>query len=574
MLPSNKDTFKLHLEELKTLVSASVTPDLIISAVLTNWIAKLKLDFLSQHHEKDHLLKSEYVVKFSNWLENHCDILEGAFWLTSAFAGLLEKDFQKANAMYFTPPYLSNRMLDNTGELLFTSKLIDPACGGGAFLAPAAFRISNHMKAQGISSDNILSHIEGNLFGIEANPFLAELSRIFLTMVLAEVILETGRTPNFNIICGDGLTYPLNASGTFDLVLSNPPYRKMIRDEVEPLLSQYGSIIEGQPNLYSVFIKRAIDLVQADGKIILLTPMSFLSGKSFSKLRKIMVNEGRVDRLDLIHNKQGVFLGAEQDAVITVWEKRISEIKSKIHMLSLREEAVFTGEVKLPHLGTPWPIPRDLSDAELMEAFSINLYSLISYGYRTRTGSIVVHRDKRKRFANREDGAQSIRLMPLIWQRDIGTDGKFNFLESETINDRYIDMGTNQTSAIIDRPAIAMHRVTSPNQSRRLICALIPEKFRAQFGGVTGENHICFIVQENDNPVVPIQVLSEILRTKTLNRLFISISGVTNVSGYELNRLPLPNPVSLLKAIDDGKTIEDAVRIGLGLQVNSGDQNG
>jgi len=574
MLPANKDSFKFLLEKLKPLVSAAVTPESITRAILSNWVAQSRPQLGYLPSGNDRLASTPAITEFSNWLLAESDILVGSFWLSSAFAALLGKDLQKTNAMFFTPPYLSNRILDNAGVALFTSKLIDPACGGAAFLAPAASRISSRMRSQGVPSTKILSHLEANLYGVEVDPFLAELSRTFLAMVLAEEIVKVGRPPEFNIICGDGLTNPANAFGTFDLVLSNPPYRKMSNVEFTPLLEHYGSVIEGQPNLYSVFIKRAKDLAKPGGKIVLLTPMSFLSGRSFSKLRMSLIKDGSVDRLDLIHDKLGVFLGAEQDAVITVWNKRDSETKTKIHTLSLGGAASLAGEVTLPDSGMPWVTPRDATDTELMNVFSSAPHSLSTYGYKPRTGSIVVHRDKRNRFATKKDAAQATKLLPLIWQRDIGTDGQFNFLESETIKDRYVDMGLSPTPAIIDRPAIAMHRVTSPKQSRRLICAPIPETFRAEHGGVTGENHICFIVQENDSPLVPVEVLSEILRTKTLNRLFSCISGVTNVSAYELSRLPLPNPISLREAIDAGRTMDDAVRIGLGLQVNTGDQNG
>jgi len=574
MLPANKVRFKSFLGKLKPLVTAAVTPESVVRAILETWMVQFNplLPFQSIAHKS--LLSAPAVVEFSNWLQNESDILEGCFWLSSAFAVLLGKDLQKANAMYFTPPYLSSRMLDNTGDALFTSKLIDPACGGGAFLAPAAYRISNHMRANGATSTKILSHIDCNLFGVEANPFLAELSRTFLMMVLAKEIVEVGQIPNFNIICGDGLMNPINANGEFDLVLSNPPYRKMTHIEVKPLLDKYSSIIDGQPNLYSVFIKRAKDLVRKNGRIVLLTPMSFLSGKSFSKLRSSLINDGSIDRLDLIHDKQGVFLGAEQDAVITVWNKLNSKNKTKIHVLSLGGAVSFTGDVALSDSGVPWVAPRGSADGELMNVFSNSLHSLSSYGYKPRTGSIVIHRDKRNRFSTKEKAKQAIKPMPLIWQRDIGVDGKFNFLESETIKDRYVDMGLSPTSAIIDRPAIAMHRVTSPKQTRRLICAPIPESFSAKYGGVTGENHICFIVQENDTPLVSIEVLSEMLRTKMLNRLFSCISGVTNVSAYELNRLPLPNPIILREMIDSGKNMDEAVRLGFGLQIETGGQNG
>lgn len=565
MLPPNKNKFGLLLKKLRPLVSTVFTPECIVRAILSNWTANVAPQLPNQITCDEILQLAPAVVEFSNWLMEDSDILEGFFWLSSVFAVLLGKDLQKAKAMFFTPPYLSNRMLDNVGEALFTSKLIDPSCGGGAFLAPAAFRISRQMREEGASSKKILSYIEANLFGVESDQFLAELSRIFIKLVLSKEIISVGRIPSFNIISGDGLTNPINSFEEFDLVLSNPPYRKMITEEVIPLMGQYGSVIEGQPNLYSVFIKRAQDLVKPNGKIVLLTPMSFLSGKSFSKLRISLIKNGDIDEIDLIHEKQGIFLGAEQDAVITVWKKHNSKNKTKINILSLDGVATLAGEITLPDSGMPWITPRDSSDAELLNLFSSNSHSLSAYGYKPRIGSIVIHRDKRKRFATNEDTKQAIKPIPLVWQKDIGADGKFRFLESEAIKDRYVDMGPNPTPAIIDRPAIAMHRVTSPKQTIRLICAPIPDKLRTEYGGVTGENHICFIVQENETPLVSIEVLSEILRTKTLNRLFNCISGVTNVSVYELNKLPLPNPIILLDAINAGKSMEEAVRIGLGL---------
>lgn len=574
MLPANKDSFKNLLEKLKPLVSASVTPEIIVRAILAKWAAEATPQLRTQPILDEMLLSAPAVVEFSNWLKEDSNILEGSFWLSSAFAALLGKVQQKANAMFFTPPYLSNRILDNAGEALYTAKIIDPACGGAAFLAPAAFHISNKMRLQGKTSEEILSHIENHLFGVEADPFLSELSRIFVAMVLADSIAKVERLPNFRIICGNGLNNSIDSLGSFDLVLSNPPYRKMTSSEVAPLLNQYGSVIEGQPNIYSVFIKRAMDLVKPNGKIVLLTPMSFLSGKSFSKLRMSLTTNGCVERLDLIHDKFGVFLGAEQDAVITVWDKRTLKTKTKIHTLSLSGTATLAGEIELPDSGTPWIAPREPSDAELMNAFSNNIHSLTTYGYKPRTGSIVIHRDKRKRFATKEEANLATKPIPLVWQKDVGADGKFRFVESETIKDRYVDMGITPTSAIINRPVIAMHRVSSPKQTRRLICAHIPDLFRTKYGGVTGENHIYFIVQENDTPLVSIEVLSEMLGTKTLNRLFSCISGVTNVSAYELNKLPLPDPIILQEALDLGKSMDDAVRLGLGLQLEEGTLNG
>lgn len=565
MLPNNKNTFKSLLGDLQSLVQVRHTPSDVVNTILAQWMSKITPGITRPSQKRD-LSKNGSVVAFAGWLGS-TDILTGAFWLSSVYAALLDKEQRKASAMYFTPPYLSNRILDNAGSHLLSGKIIDPACGGAAFLAPAAQRIANHLASNGKRSKAILSHIEKHLFGLETDPFLCKLSTTFLRMVLAEHIEATGLEPKFNVHCGDGLSALPDTVGTFDLVLSNPPYRKMTREEIEPLIDAYGSIVVGQPNLYSLFIKRASELVKPGGKSILLTPMSFLSGKSFSKLRLAMVNSGHINRLDLIHDKTGVFLWAEQDAVVTVWVKHKEQKAADIYCLSLDGAAKFTGHLIIRNSGAPWPIPRQTQDAELLGLFTNLKYTLQTYGYQAKTGAIVIHRDKRNRYDSATAGKKAKQLVPLIWQRDIGTDGVLHFGEDLAAAERFIDMATLGTPSIVKRPAVAMQRVTSSNQTRRLICAPIPEILRSRFGGVAGENHVCLIEQVSDNTAVTPELLSEILRTETVDRLFRCISGATNVSSYELLHLPLPDPELVIQALTKGHSIDEATRLGLGLSL-------
>lgn len=565
MLPNNKNSFKVMLNQLTPLVQRGNDPTDVIRAVLWLWSERVTPGITVSNHQNPGLVSDDSVKPFADWL-GESEILIGAFWLSSAFASLIAEEQRKASAMYFTPPYLSNRMIANAGQILFTGKIVDPACGGAAFLAPAALAIASHMAAKGKTSEEILSHIERHLYGIDTEPFLHELSCAFLRMVLAKHIIKAKRNPQFKVICANGLSSFGNELQTFDLVLSNPPYRKMTRDEVEPILADYGSVIAGQPNLYSVFIKRSADLLKPEGKAVLLTPMSFLSGKSFSKLRRELVTNGRISQLDLIHDKQGVFLWAEQDAVVTVWEKgKKQDSLAKVNSLSLGGHVEFNGELSLPESEYPWVVPRNAQDAELLPLFGKGLHDLRMYGYRPKTGAIVVHRDKRKRYSSLAKASKAKKALPLIWQRDIGANGELKFDTTQRAADRFIDMGNLDAASIIKRPAVALQRVTSSDQSRRLICAPIPESLISRFGGVMGENHVCLIEQSDDDVLVDSGLLCDILRTKTLDRLFRCISGATNVSSYELSNLPLPDPVVLKNALKEGRTIEQAVRIGFGL---------
>lgn len=568
MLPNNKNGFKILLKSLEAIIKTGVEADELIRAILLIWAKNITPNVVLQTEPNIALTTLETVKSFSDWLESS-EILTSAFWLSSAYSLLVSNEKRKKSAMYFTPPELSKRMISNAGPLLYKGKIIDSACGGAAFLAPAAKAIAEHMSSQGATSEQILQHIENNLFGVDKESFLCELSSNFLMMVLYQHIEIAGRYPKLNITCGNGLDAFSSMTGSFDVVLSNPPYRKLTKEETLPLLPKYQSVIIGQPNIYAIFIQHSTNLLKSGGKAILLTPMSYLSGRYFSGLRHSLVKSGKLHQLDLIHDKQGVFLGAEQDAVVTVWEKGSGQDKQVlVNSLSLSGEIQSNGLLTLNSTDAPWAIPKASSDIELLSLFASKSHSLTTYGFQSRTGSIVVHRDTRMRFRKFKDGvkAKAKALRPLIWQHDIGTDGQLKFMDGAEAKDKYIDVIDPESPAIVKLPCVVLQRVTSSDQKRRLICAPVSIEFIKKFGGVVGENHVCFIEQINKKSEVDFILLSEILRTDVMDRLFRCISGSTNVSSYELNNLPFPDPAVIKAEIKKGSSMENAVRVAFGLK--------
>lgn len=511
-----------------------------------------------------HFLEAS-VAKFAEWL-SQCDLITGAFWLSSAYALLLPKEKRKSSAMYFTPPRLTARLLDcvEARIAIESGPLIDPACGGGAFLAPAAIRIVEKLEVQGLRGEAILSHLEANVFGCEADEFLCWLSAAFLRMAVAKTIKEAGREPVFNILHGDGLKLFEASERDFQVVLCNPPYRKMTQAELEPYLCSYSDVVKGQPNLYSLFIRRTTQLLRPSGVGAVLTPMSFLSGQSFIPVRKTLIELGSVEQLDLIHDKEGIFLSAEQDTVITTWRNSPPEEGKKtteVFCLESQGKFDFAGTLQLTTEAKPWPVPRDASDKELSFLFDGTLATLDNYGYRAKTGVLVFHRDKRPRFVSRVQATSPKALMPLIWSKNISPNGGFSLDRvSSPSTERFVDMGESTAAGVIRRPAVVLQRVSSTDQPRRLVGAAVPIELQAEFGGVVGENHVCFLEQVNDECIIPPELLAQILRTETVDRLFRCISGATNVSAYELQHLPLPAPQKLLAALTQGLDIEAAVR--------------
>lgn len=571
MLPHNNIAFSRLVKSVRALEKDRATPSEIAESILARWM-ELSYPELALEKMRPKLFAEASVIKFAEWL-SESDLVTGAFWLSSAYATLMPKEERKGSAMYFTPPRLTSRLLDCVEARISieSGPLIDPACGGGAFLAPAAIRIVEKLEAQGLRGEAILSHLEDIIFGCEADEFLCQLSAAFLRMAVAKTIKEAGREPVFNILNGDGLKlFEANNQG-FQLVLCNPPYRKMTQAELEPYLSSYAEVVKGQPNLYSLFIRRTTQLLSPSGLGAILTPMSFLSGQSFAPVRQTLIQLGTVEQLDLIHDKEGIFLSAQQDTVITTWRKspaKKSRKKTQVFCLESQGKFEFAGTLQLSNGAKPWPVPRHASDKELSFLFDGQQARLEDYGYRARTGALVFHRDQRPRFVSREDAKNPKALMPLIWSKNISPNGEFSLTRvSSPTTERFVDMGEPAAPGVIRRPAVVLQRVSSTEQPRRLVGAAVPAEILAEFGGVVGENHVCFLEQANNDCEVSPELLAQILRTKTVDRLFRCISGATNVSAYELQHLPLPSPQKVLSAITQGLGLEAAVRHAYGLPI-------
>lgn len=552
-------------------MGTGASPSEIINSILVLWVQLSYPDLAGKRTPTAYCFAAP-VIKFAEWLSKS-DVITGAFWLSSAYAALLTKEERKSSAMYFTPPRLTDRLLDSVEARISieSGPLIDPACGGGAFLAPAAIRIVKKLEAQGLRGEAILSHLEANVFGCEADEFLCWLSAAFLRMAVAKTIKEAGREPVFNIEHGDGLKLFEARTRGFQVVLCNPPYRKMTRADLEPYLSSYSDVVKGQPNLYSLFIRRTTRLLSPGGVGAVLTPMSFLSGQSFVPVRKVLVELGTVEQLDLIHDKDGIFLSAEQDTVITTWRNALTQETEKateVYCLESQGKFDFAGTLQLNSETKPWSVPRHASDKELSFLFDTTQATLSDYGYRTKTGVLVFHRDTRPRFVAREQATSPKALMPLIWSKNINPNGEFSLDRvSSSTTERFVDMGEPEAAGVIRKPAVVLQRVSSTEQPRRLVGAAVPAELLAEFGGVVGENHVCFLEQITDDCEISPELLAQVLRTRTVDRLFRCISGATNVSAYELQHLPLPHPKQLIAAMAKGLDLELAVRHAYGLPI-------
>lgn len=504
--------------------------------------------------------------------------LEASYWLSSAYAMLADEAYRKKLAMFFTPVSLTTGLLDDLAEQgvdFSDQSFIDPACGGAAFLAPIALRMRATLAARGFTPLEVLEHIEKHLYGCDLDKTLCELSKHFLCMALHTEIQKTGYVPFFNVHSANSLTSLSARRGIVDVVICNPPYRKMGADELEPLRNAYADIIEAQPNLYCLFIALCVRLLRVGGYAALVTPTSFLSGQYFGRLRKFLIRNTDVKHIGMVSDRQGVFIDVEQETALTVLRRRAEEdriqMRARASVISSSGQYTNVGECTLPNAGALWPVPRSVKDSDLLKTANLSPFRLSDYGYRVRIGSYVWNRDKRPKFNSLQDAmkAGAHAAMPLLWSRDI-VSGSVVGLEDAAIYDgehRFIDLGDKRCAAVITSPCVVMQRVTSNNQPRRLVAAAVSPGVFNTYGGFVGENHVVILEAVSEKPTLPPTELAKLLSTLAVDRYFRCISGATNVSVFELNQLALPDPQALLEALDKDGSMEEAVRLVFGFVV-------
>lgn len=205
-------------------------------------------------------------------------------------------------------------------ENLANIKVLDPACGSGAFLIEAYDYLFKEEEAV----NNELSKLKGgqfelfrwdryiltnNIFGVDINDEAIEITKLSLWLKTAnkkEKLINLDQ----NIKCGDTLINDTRISalafdwkkefpeimncGGFDVIIGNPPYifsREKIKESEKKYYQCQYSSSQYQINTYILFIERALQLLKdKKGHLNFIIPNSFLMISSAEKLRKILID--------------------------------------------------------------------------------------------------------------------------------------------------------------------------------------------------------------------------------------------------------------------------------------------
>ena len=426
------------------------------------------------------------------------DATVASYMIGMLYTAMMPDTFRTKLGAYYTPPELCERLLDMATEAGVdwrSARVLDPACGGGAFLSAAARRMADQMGD--CDAKTILTNIVGRLCGFELDPFAAWMSQVFLEVTLDDLCRSAKMRLQSVVRVCDGLAQIPESYG-FDLVVGNPPYGRAVLPRA--LRDVYRRSLFGHANLYGLFTDLALRFARLGGVIAFVTPTSFLAGKYFKSLRGLLGQEAAPVSVGFVEARKGVFADVLQETLLATYCRGGNPRAARVHFIS----PTLDGPIKTTTAGSfqlpkppdqPWLIPRTPRQGELIRRVGAFPYRLADYGYTVSTGPLVWNRHKE---SLRDVGGK--RRYPVIWAESVRSDGVFEFRARKRNHRPYFEPKPNEKWVVTDFACVLLQRTTAKEQRRRLIAAELPASFISEHRAVVVENHLNWSSRSTGRP--------------------------------------------------------------------------
>lgn len=250
-------------------------------------------------------------------LQQYCLIESERDVIADAFEVFISPSLRGGQGQFFTPRNVL-KLLVSLANPTRNDKLIDPACGSGGFLIESLRHVWAQIKAEGeelgwpereIFADQQEVAIK-NFRGIDKESFLSKTTKAYMA------ILGDGRG---GVFCENSLEMPSNWGtdsqnsiqlGTFDVILTNPPYGSKLKIDDRTILSHYdlGFQWKTKNGLYFktaklldyqtpqvLFIERCLDLLNPSGRLGNVAPESMFCNPSHKYIMNYVQQKAQIE---------------------------------------------------------------------------------------------------------------------------------------------------------------------------------------------------------------------------------------------------------------------------------------
>lgn len=264
-------------------------------------------------------LSDSSIAYIAGELQQYCLVESERDVIADAFETFISPSLRGGQGQFFTPRNVVKLLVSlvNPGR---KDRLIDPACGSGGFLIESLRHVWNQVQKEGqelgwpdreIFADQQEIAIK-NFRGIDKENFLSKTTKAYMA------ILGDGRG---GIFCENSLEnmkkWSIKAqtqivAGSFNVVLTNPPYGSKLKIDDQSILKQYDlghqwKTLKGEKasvkteKLLSdqtpqvLFIERCLELLAPGGRLGIVAPESMFCNPSHKYIMNYVEQHARID---------------------------------------------------------------------------------------------------------------------------------------------------------------------------------------------------------------------------------------------------------------------------------------
>jgi len=333
----------------------------------------------------------------------------------------------------------------------------------------------------------------------------------------------------------------------YDFIISNPPYFKISKNSLYSIKIK-DSLLK-QPNIYSLFMVIAANMLKPKGEMVFITPRSFCSGLYYKKFREWFLNNMQIKNIHIFKSRKDVFDKDKilQENIIIKAKKGKIQNQNKQLTMSVSKDKNLHDLICFKVKGTNTyyhrngdtyiRIPSSLREVDILKMIDTWPNTLKNLGLEVSTGPVVPFRTKE--YLTRDMPKTDVSA-PLLWMHHLKC---MNLLWPLTKNNK------NSTICICDKTKnillpvknyVLIKRFTSKEQKRRLYATVLLERnFPYKVIGI--ENHLNYIYKlEGYFSTYGVFGIAVLLNSTISDIFFRSLNGNTQVNAIDIRNLPLP----------------------------------
>ncbi len=471
------------------------------------------------------------------------NLLDRILETTYAYIDEMPKTQRKQYGQFFTSKETARFMAslftipDNKPELT----ILDAGAGSGVLSAALLERIESFPSVKEVhlvcyeNDPNVIELLKKNL------EYMKDNLSVSLSFCISQENYIVSQESDYNNMI-DASSAPVK----YDLIIGNPPYKKIPKDAAEALAMP--DVCYGAPNLYFLFAQMALFNLKNESEMVYIIPRSWTSGAYFKAFRQKFLHEGALEHIHLFVSRDKVF---EKESVlqetliikvkktlakperITITTTQSNRDFSEITTFTVPYSTVVSGDDCYVYLVT------NEDEVEILNRLNQWNDTLPSLGLKMKTGLTV---DFRNREALRDTAEEQ--AVPLFYAQHI-QDGRVVF----PIGKEHEYIVTTQPGLLqANANYLFVKRFTAKEEHRRLQCGVYLARKHSGYTTISTQNKINFIGGLKALSECVVYGLYVLFNSTLYDCYYRILNGSTQVNSTEINSMPMP-PMSVIEAM-------------------------